>query len=205
MDEVIAANPLDHLDYFVEWGGRKWERLLSYALRQFTGTDLTGRTVLDLGTRYGKTAVLFALLGAEATGVDTVGRYLPVAEEEAKRWEVSGRTRFVSYDGDLDVFPDASFDLIFTKSVLIVVRELPGFLRAISAKLKPQGQVVFLENGRGGGLLHAARALRHRRWDYATVRYFTERELTLVRQVFEVKEIRKSRLPPIYLILGHKR
>ena len=160
---AIAGNPLRHLGYFVEWGGRNWQRLLTAAFDEFMGHDLEGQRVLDIGTRYGKAACLFALLGAQVVGIDLDQRDLAIAQQEAEHWGVAHRVDFIAYDGNLDLFCDQAFDLVFTKSVLVVVPQLPAFLRQIEAKLKPGGKIVFLENGRGSMPVHALRALRHRR------------------------------------------
>lgn len=205
MDDSIIASPLKNTSYFIEWGGKKWERLLSYAIREFVGTDLAGQHILDIGTRYGKIASLFALLGGTVTGIDIREDCLTVAEAEARKWRVSERTHFIAYDGELDIFPDETFDLVFTKSVLVIVPRLEDFLRKIEIKLKPQGKIVFLENGRGNDILHALRAIRHRHWDYTKANYFTDKELALISNIFEVETIKKTLLPPIYLILGSKR
>jgi ubiquinone/menaquinone biosynthesis C-methylase UbiE len=205
VDNRIVTSPLKNLSYFVEWGGKEWERLLRYAIREFVGTNLEGQHILDIGTRYGKMASLFALLGGTVTGIDIREDCLTVAKAEARNWGVSDRINFIAYDGELDIFPDKTFDMVFTKSVLVIVPRLGDFLRKIEIKLKPQGKIVFLENGRGGNILHALRAIRHRDWDYTKANYFTDRELTLISNIFEVKTIKKTLLPPIYLILGFRK
>lgn len=205
-DESVPSpvSPLEDLGYFVEWGGQAWERLTAMALREFIGTRLDGQQILEIGTRYGKMATLFALLGGQVTGIDLREECLAAAEDESRKWGVAERVTFRAYDGELDRFAENSFDLVFTKSVLVVVPRLEEFLRKIEARLKPGGKVVFLENGRGGRLLHALRALKHRSW-YKKARYFTDRELDLVRTVFQVKTVRRTRLPPVYLIMGYRR
>lgn len=199
------ANPLENLDYFVEWGGSGWTSLLAQAFDQFISPKLEGQHVLEIGSRYGKMVALFALLGAKVTGVDINADCLPIAQAEVKKWNVSEGTDFVLYDGNLDVFADEVFDLVFTKSVLTMVPRLADFVPKIAAKLKPGGKIVFLENGRGNWLLHSLRALRHRRWDYRHATYFTRKEIDLIGSVFEVNDVKYHRLPPVYLILGRRR
>lgn len=149
-------------------------------------------------------AVLFSLLGAKVTAIDINEQALGVARDEAKKWNVSN-VNFMAYDGDLDMFPDESFDIIFTKSVLVVVPNLEIFLQKISKKLRPSGRVVFLENGKGDVLLHALRAIRHRKWDYQYVNYFTDKEVRLIQSIYHIDMIRRTFYPPIYLFLGRQR
>jgi ubiquinone/menaquinone biosynthesis C-methylase UbiE len=203
--------PINNLEYFVEWGGKSWEHFTRYALTHFIG-QINGKEVLEIGFRKGKMSVLFALLGATVTGVDIKERYVAQAQAEAKKFGVSNRARFFSYDGALSIFPDCSFDLIFTKSVLIDVPELEMFLWEIRQKLRDGGKVVFIENAKGSFLLHTIRKVHHSwsqrrrktKWNYRKTRYFTKSELSFVESVFTVKEIKKSLLPPVYLILGEK-
>lgn len=207
MDNSVATdtNPLKNLSYFVEWDGKKWERLLNYAFCEFISTNLEGQQILDIGTRYGKMAALFALLGGRVTGIDVQKDCLVIAEAETRKWGVSEKVNFIAYDGNLDIFPDETFDLIFTKSVLVLVPRLEDFLRQLETKLKPQGKIVFLENGRGSHILRALRSIRHSKWDHTKINYFTDRELRLICDIFEIKTIKRTLLPPIYLILGLKK
>jgi SAM-dependent methyltransferase len=203
---------LDNLHYFVEWGGKSWEKHIRYALKAFIG-QVSGKEVLEIGYRRGKMSVFFALMGATVTGVEIKERYVAKAQSEAKQFGVSDRVEFLHYDGSLNIFGDCRFDLIFTKSVLIDVPELETFLWEISRKLKSGGRIVFVENARGNFFFHNIRKVRHyllkrkhkTKWDYRKIRYFTKSELSFIETVFAVREIRKSLLPPIYLILGEKK
>jgi SAM-dependent methyltransferase len=197
-----------------EWGGQSWATLIRRGLAFLGGSEgLAGKQVLDIGTRYGSMAFTFAGLGADAAGIDVNPQALAVAAAEAHAWRAAcpqgsatrSDVRFVLYDGNLDVFADESFDVIFTKSVLVVVPDLPIFLQTMARKLKPDGRLVLIENGHGGPLLHSLRTLRHRYWNYHSVRYFTGREEALVRSIFAIDAVERSHVPPIYLFLGRKR
>jgi 2-polyprenyl-3-methyl-5-hydroxy-6-metoxy-1,4-benzoquinol methylase len=173
---------------------------------------MNGKEVLEIGFRKGKMSVLFALLGATVTGVDIKEQYVAQAQAEAQKFGVSDRAKFLSYDGNLDIFPDCGFDIIFTKSVLIDVPRLENFLWEMRQKLRDGGQIVFIENAKGNFILHTIRKVHHgwlqrrrkTKWNYRKTRYFTNSELTFIKTVFTVKEIRKTLLPPVYLILGEK-
>ena len=66
-----------NLGYLVEWGGRNWETLLRSAIRDLQEEGaLDGTDLLEVGTRYGKMAILFALMGAQVTGIDISEQYL---------------------------------------------------------------------------------------------------------------------------------
>jgi len=199
------ANPLVQLPYFVEWGGRGWQTLLADALQTYVGTNLEGRRVLDIGTRYGRMACLFALLGADVVGIDVHESPLRVAQSEARRWAVEGRVEFVKYGGDLDIFTGHSFDLVFTKSVLVLIHDLAPFLAQISSKLRSDGKVVFLENAKGNAVVHGLRRFRHRRWNYTRAHYFTDGQIAQIGSVFDIDKMRKTVWPPVYLVCGHKR
>ena len=196
---------LDNLSYFVEWGGKSWQRLTKMAIHELQCREqLKNAQILEIGTRYGKMAVLFSLLGARVTALDISAAALDIARREAANW---GRTdiEFIAYDGDLDIVADDSFDVVFTKSVLVVVPQLQAFLHKLSCKLKPGGSVVFLENARGNGLLHALRRLRHRKWEFQRANYFTDREIGLIGSIFQVDRVIKVAFPPAYLLIARKR
>ena len=199
-------NPLPYdLAYFSEWGGRSWQALIRTGIGELQGKNsLKGAELLEIGAGTGKMAILFSLLGANVTGIETQEQSLAVAQEEAKKWNAS-RVKFIAYNGDLDMFPDESFDIIFTKSVLVIVPNLGDFLEKISRKLRPNGQAVFIENGRGNVFLHALRMLKPRELDYRRINYFTEKQVRLIQSIYDVNMVKKTFYPPVYLFLARKR
>jgi len=198
-------DPLTNLGYFTEWGGRAWESLVKFAIEELgKNSSLNGADLLDIGTRYGKMAVLFSLMGAKVTGIDTDDASLNVAREEAKKWNAP-KVDFVAYNGDLDIFPDESFDVVFTKSVLVMIPDLESVLRKISMKLRPNGRVVFLENARGNFLFDVLRAIKHRKWDRHRLNYFTDREAKLIHSIFQIEATKRTVFPPVWLFIGRKR
>jgi len=44
--------------------------------------------------------------------------------------------------------------------------------------------------------------LKHRKWNYRTARYFTSREVALIRDVFPSAKVKKVRVPPVWLVYG---
>jgi protein-L-isoaspartate O-methyltransferase len=110
-DDVLA-----NLGYFTEWGGHRWEYLCRYAI-QSVG-DLRGKTVLEIGPRYGKMSACFALLGARVVGIETSASVLQEAEKEIKRWGVDANVSFIHYDGNIahcNILMDSEFDFISPK------------------------------------------------------------------------------------------
>lgn len=203
--QEILKHPLQHLDYFMEWGTKAWQHLMTHAIEHFLGTNLQGQQVLDIGTRYGKMACLFALLGGKVIGLDLSGKALSVARGEATKWDITERVVFVWGEGNLSIFNNNSFDMVFSKSVLVVVPDLARFLEEVNAKLKPGGKIVFLENAKGPWFVHILRAFRHGKWDYTKAHYFTPQEVRLVSSIFDEVVVRRRAFPPVVLIMGRKR
>lgn len=203
--QEITGHPLQHLDYFMEWGAKTWQQFMVHAFEHFLGTNLQGQQVLEIGTRYGRMACLFALLGAKVIGLDLTRQVLSTAQEEALTLNITQRVLFVQGERGLSLFKDNAFDVVFSKSVLVVIPDLVGFLEEVNAKLKPGGKIVFLENAKGPWYLHILRAFRHGKWDYGKARYFTPQEISIVSSMFTKVVVRKCTFPPVVLIFGHKR
>lgn len=203
--QEIVRHPLQHLDYFMEWGGKAWRRLMDYAFHDFIGKDLHDQQVLEIGTRYGKMACLFALLGAKVVGLDVNKESLVIAREEATKLNVADRTSFVLSRGDLASISADTFDVVFSKSVLVLVPDLVRFLEEVKEKLKPGGKVVFLENAKGPWWVHLLRTFRHGgKWDHTKARYFTAHEIEIVSEAFDEFVVRSCAFPPVILMMGRK-
>jgi len=204
---TTSERQIPSLDYFVEWGGGRWEHFCRYALQDLG--PLRGRRILEIGPRFGRLSSYFALLGAQVVGIDIDAVALMQAEREAARWGVQDRVSFVHYDGRLDrceALSGAEFDVVFTKSVLVSLGcGLEEYLRQIDRKLGPSGRCVFIENRSGGALFSLARrVLPTQRGYYRWVTYLTDSHLKSIGEVFHITEVKKSLLPPIYLILARK-
>ena len=197
---------MENLDYFMEWGAKPWANLTYHAMHTCVGEErIINKEVLEIGSRYGKISSLFALLGAKVTGIDINKECLITAEKEAVKHGVSDRVKFIAYDGNLDVFPDESFDLIFTKSVLVLVPELESFLAILNKKLKPNGKVIFIENGYGNIFIYLLRKFRHRKWAFSKAKFFKSDDMKSFHRSFDVIEIKRSWIPPIWMIYGEKK
>jgi SAM-dependent methyltransferase len=153
--ELAPLNVLGQLSYFVHWRPRLWTPAVRWLIgdpARFRGTK-----VLEVGCRTGRLSCLFGLLGAEVLGVDLPAVGLEPAWQEAARWGVSDRVRFLTYGGDPSTLPEGDFDFVVTKSVLVMIRELERFLGALSTRMRPGGELLAAENVAGGRLLNFVR------------------------------------------------
>lgn len=193
------------LGYFVGWGGYPWRRAVSLGVAEAQKLKtFSGASVLDFGTRDGRMAIYFSLLGAKATGVDI--NPLDRAISEAQRFGV--RPRFITYDGNLDIFPDESFDFVFTKSTLAALRvDFTLTMRQIHHKLKVGGVFLCIENMRAGAIGQWLRLQWHQvtdGWDCSNARYFTNADIAIIGAMFEISFIKRAWLPPIAVVVGRK-
>ncbi len=211
---VTPAGQSLSLEYFVGWGGPP---VIQLAKRVFEilGTDLTSRRVLDVGFGHGQMSCLFALLGAQVVAIDTHDITMPEAVAEAKRWGVSERIEFTRYSGDPGEIQQTHFDIAFTKSVLLLIPELELFLRALSTKLRPQGQVAFIENGFHNPLEILGRRIVHRlrrnqdgyypgvpMYNWYLPAYLSMARINTIRNVFDVRTVLRAESRHWYLIHG---
>jgi SAM-dependent methyltransferase len=204
--EDLRAHPLSHLDYFVEWGGAAWEAMVRHGVTDFLGSSLDGLRVLEIGSRHGRMSCLFGLLGARVVGLDRYESFVESARGEARRLGVSSRVEFVLTAGDFQDLPPGTYDIIFTKSVLVSFSDLPSGLSSIDRFLSPGGRVLFIENGLGGAPSQIMRWIKHRgRYDYSMNHYLTPDRIQAFKSTFAVDRVSYSRFPPVYLICGHKR
>ena len=80
-----------------------------------------------------------------------------------------------------------------------------GFLQGLNELLASDGRYIFLENAYGGKIFGLSRCLRYRQWHLPGIEYFTRFHLQLISQILAIEEVKRSYLPPIYLIVGRKR
>jgi SAM-dependent methyltransferase len=157
-----SLDAMRQIDYFVEWRPWLWSPAVRWAIA--TPERFRGRRVLEIGCRYGKMSCLYALLGAQVTGVDLSADALEIARREAARCGVESRTTFMRYSGDPRELP-GDFDFVVTKSVLVIVPELPKYLAHVKSRMRPGGEFIALENNAGNKLVNTLRArLIHRAW-----------------------------------------
>ncbi|NND73439.1 MAG: class I SAM-dependent methyltransferase [Ilumatobacter sp.] len=170
-----------------EW--RVW--LWAPVVRRLIGDpeQWAGRRVLELGPRRGAMSMLFAELGATVHGLDIDGEHFDVARAAAERRGVSDRVTFSTYDGSAGMLPDGPFDVIFCKSVLVVVPDLEQFLVALRDRLVEGGQFLAAENAASGKLMTQVRGrIIHRSWDFDVFHGADDAFVETFRRVFSAVE-----------------
>jgi 2-polyprenyl-3-methyl-5-hydroxy-6-metoxy-1,4-benzoquinol methylase len=108
--------------------------------------DLSGVRLLDAGCGDGALAAAAAAKGAEVTGVDPDPSMLLAAQ---KRTANAG-VKATFHEGRLErlPFPDASFDIVASITVLCFVPDAAGAFREMARVLRPGGRLVLGELGR---------------------------------------------------------
>lgn len=162
-----ALVPLDalRLDYFVEWRQWAWTPAVRWALEPLG--RLAGARVLELGPNRGRMSCYLALCGAHVTALELEGASTHDAEREIASWKLEHQVELRTYDGAAASLPPGPFDVVFTKSVLVLLG--PGrarFLSELATRLSPGGKLVALENASGGAVHRMARRRLHPNWDH---------------------------------------
>lgn len=180
--------------------------MVQAGLTDCLGGSLEGIRVLDVGSRSGRMSCLFGLLGAQVVGLDIHEEFIRAGQSEAQKFNLESRVAFRRYSGNMRDLGDEKFDLVFSKSVLVLMPDLHDTLKSIYQLLRQDGRILFIENGIGGRVQRLARWLRHRgKWDYSSVNYFSDRHVELVSSFFEIETMHHARVPPIYMLYGRKR
>ena len=185
----------------VGWGGPVWEEQVSRGL-DWLG-DLTDARVLEIGTRTGEMAVHLASRGAIVTGLDVVPSHLTVARERAEAAGLSEQVEFATYSGNPADLP-RGFDVIFTKSTLVLIDDLRAAAAAISASLVSGGRLVAIENARGPAPIHVARMLSRRSRRPRGANYFTSESVRHLEQHLRLSLVRWTVFPPTVLVCASR-
>ncbi len=107
--------------------------------------DIKGKTILHLQCHFGQDTISLARLGAHVTGVDLSDKAIESAKQFAI--ETHSNAKFICCDlYDLPDHLDEKFDIVFTSYGAIGwLPDLNRWAQIISAFLKPNGQLVFVE------------------------------------------------------------
>jgi ubiquinone/menaquinone biosynthesis C-methylase UbiE len=104
--------------------------------------ESSGKRVLEIGTGNGVEGVMFALNGADYTGVDLTEAAL---EATRKHFEVMGlRGMFLKENAEQLSFPDGSFDWVFSHGVLHHTPNPQLALNEVYRVLKPGGRAIIM-------------------------------------------------------------
>lgn len=115
-----------------------FERLRMFEVAQVVPLLPPGGRLLDIGGGAGIQAKAFADAGMRVTSIDLASRPRPLAQVFEVR----------DYDGRAIPFPDASFDAVYSSSVLEHVTDLRALLVETRRVLAPGGVAVHLVPGR---------------------------------------------------------
>ena len=141
LSAVIAPGANRFVNRFTDFAHRLgMERAFKFLESQWT--SLVNRSVLDLGCGRGRWSKEYARRGATVTGVDISPQAIRILMDEMPQH------RFVSADIAAVEFPDQSFDIVNSVTVL---QHMPDWKQRIaldhlSRWLKPGGFAVLLEN-----------------------------------------------------------
>ena len=153
--------------------------------------DLQGKRVLELGTGTGGTATILAKRGAYVTGIDLLPFRLVEARQRTLQHSVTNATDFLLMDATELAFPDNTFDIIISKSVLVFT-DHAEVSRECHRVLKPGGKAIFIENMRHHPVVWLYRKLflKYSR----ELRYFSLADIRAIGENFTEMEHREFHL-----------
>jgi phosphoethanolamine N-methyltransferase len=107
-----------------------------------SGTKLSGKRVLDIGSGLGGIDMLLAeRFGASmVTGIDVEEQLVEMARDLASRRGLSRRVEFMTVDPGPLPFKDGSFELVFSKDAMVHVEDKLGIYREVKRVLAPGGE-----------------------------------------------------------------
>jgi 2-polyprenyl-3-methyl-5-hydroxy-6-metoxy-1,4-benzoquinol methylase len=153
-------------------------RLTRYPIPSFPLPHGQGRTLLDLGCNWGRWTIAAARAGYRATGIDRAKKSVGAARRVAGQLDVEAE--YVIGDVRDLPFPDDSFDVVFSYSVLqhLAKDDVRTVVSEVRRVLRPDG-IAWIEMPNARGALNLARQAR-RGFAEGTgqdVRYWTIPEL----------------------------
>ncbi|MXV78294.1 class I SAM-dependent methyltransferase [Candidatus Poribacteria bacterium] len=153
--------------------------------------DLQGKKILELGTGTGGTATMLAKRGAFVTGIDLLPFRLSEARQRTLQHNVANATDFLLMDATELAFPDNTFDIIISKSVLVFT-DHAEVSRECNRVLKPGGKAIFIENMRYHPVVWLYRKLflKYSR----ELRYFSLADIRAIGENFREMEHREFHL-----------
>jgi ubiquinone/menaquinone biosynthesis C-methylase UbiE len=102
----------------------------------------SGEEILEIGGGMGTDLAQFALHGARVTDVDLSGGHLTLAKENFHVRGLEGR--FIQHDAETLVFPDNTFDVVYSNGVLHHTPNTRRVVSEILRVLKPRGLAIVM-------------------------------------------------------------
>ena len=108
------------------------------------GLDLSGKTVLDIGSGLGGPAFVLATThdAARVVGTEVQEQLVAQAQDGAARLGLTDRIEFMTVRPGPLPFGDATFDIVFSKDSIIHVADKAELIGEIRRVLKPGGAVA---------------------------------------------------------------
>lgn len=150
---------LAYEDYCYKRGRARWGHRTRKFLELLVVEALPGKAVLDVGSGTGQLAVLYAMCGAQVTGVDLSREGTEIAMRTAAANGVAHRCRFIAGEFSEVDLPVAAFDVVTLHAVLHHLIKYPGAMEKIAQLVKPGGMILVQDTVRGGSVIHAFRRL----------------------------------------------
>jgi phosphoethanolamine N-methyltransferase len=129
--------------------------------RLLEGEDISGAAVLDIGAGLGGVDGLLATLhgAGSVVGIDIEPGLIACAEVRIASAGLSDRVRFQCVTPGPLPFPDASFDIVFSKDAVVQIPDKPALFAEIFRVLRPGGRFIASDWLRGGEAEYSAQML----------------------------------------------
>ena len=150
---------LEYEDYCYKPGTARWGHRTRKFLELLHLESLPGKALLDVGSGTGQLAVLYALCGAQVTGIDLSRTGTGIANRTAAANGVADRCTFITGDFSEVDLPARSFDVVTLHAVLHHLIKYPGATGKIRRLIRPGGVILVQDTVRGGRTLQAFRRL----------------------------------------------
>jgi SAM-dependent methyltransferase len=137
----FVEQAVDEKDFFAKF--REYRYRTEWHIPELVPfAEARGKEVLEIGTGNGAEGVMFALNGAQYTGVDLTDAAL---EATRKHFAVMGLTgKFQRENAERLSFPDASFDWVFSHGVLHHTPNTQAAINEVHRVLKPGGRAIVM-------------------------------------------------------------